>query len=194
MAPLPPDARATSVGPLGRQAGSEATPQTGCRVAPWCRGIPGRTHRAEGATLSLIPTMRVRRPRFTVRWMMAVVTACGILAAGFVLIPRHLERRRRIQALEQRRLAEATAAWDGALMLWRGGEVGPRSIYETSRLLLDCELETSASRGDRVNAIQRHLKRLRVIREDGKSQWDHITRHNIEFYFAEAELMLAREE
>ena len=48
MGPLPQDARATPVGPLGRQAGGEATPQAGGPVSPWRRFLSNRSHDTEG--------------------------------------------------------------------------------------------------------------------------------------------------
>jgi hypothetical protein len=107
-----------------------------------------------------------------------------------------VERRRRIQHLEQARLNAAARACQAARLLFEGGEIGLERYYNYSRRLLDCQLEACRSRADRLAALRAHRDRMSVFITDEslKGCLDSLSKHNISLFVSEAELWLAREE
>jgi hypothetical protein len=88
-------------------------------------------------------------------------------------------------------------AFTGVERAFIGGEIDVDTFYLWSRRLMECQLEVSRSKADRIAAIRAHRGRLSILwdpRGDGKTCWTERTVDSIVYYQQEAELWLTQQE
>jgi hypothetical protein len=139
----------------------------------------------------------MRLPRMTtLRWMVAIgVIALTIGGTGWA--HRSILHWQRIERIRRERVASALKAFRGVERAFIGGEIEVDPFYLWSRRLMECQLEVSRSKADRIAAIRAHRRRLSILwdpRGDGKTCWTERTVDSIVFYQQEAELWLAQQE
>src|SRR5437868_4549398 len=107
------------------------------------------------------PAMQL--PQMTTRRWMIAVGAIAFAIGGSISCQRWLQQRQRIGSIGRERVAGALRAFEHVERVFVGGEIDVETFYVWSRRLMECQLELSRSKSDRIAAIRGHRGRLSIL-------------------------------